>query len=575
MTPATSTPAPGLITPTSVSRICAACRKPYPYNQPHECQEAGGTGQSAPDDPLIGAIIADRYHIDSFLQGGGMGLVYKARHEVLGHLLAVKVLTVIPDGAAQQRFLLEAKAACSIGHLNIVHVVDFGMLPDRRPYLVMEYLQGQGLDGLITQAGEGGVPPLRACRIAEQIALGIQAVHDKGIVHRDLKPGNIYVLDMDGKDFVKILDFGIAKVVAGSSDDPRAPARITLDGTVVGTPEYMAPESATGQTQDHRVDQYALGCILYEMLIGKLPFEVPGNPTATLLKHITDRLVPMRERRPDLFISASLDQLVCRALAKDAADRFPNMRALALALKREADLLIVVDEQATHSYLPVPLPSVIPAPVAEPGKPILKTAVVTPVQTTPVPVTSSPTTQPSLAIGPGERRWLRPAVLGGLVAAAMLVIFARSEKTPPALKPPTTAAVQVPVRPAAVVSAPVKPAAVVFSPARPAVISPMSRRVAPEAPPPAADAVLKTAREHALRMTLESGNAVAINLACPGVAPATIPPKGIYHLVIPSRKKGTCVLSAKGYEVQMLPYQILRTRFKGDSGAMPIRLPAL
>jgi serine/threonine protein kinase len=155
---------------TGVTRVCQNCQQVYGYKDQHSCPK-GGSSQ-VPQDPLVGATLGGRYLIESFLSSGGMGVVYRAKHTVLDKPLAIKLLREAQDPMMQQRFLLEAKSACHIGHENIVDITDFGVLDDGRPYLVMEFLQGQSLEAVIAK---GALPPLRTCRIAEQIARGLHA----------------------------------------------------------------------------------------------------------------------------------------------------------------------------------------------------------------------------------------------------------------------------------------------------------------------------------------------------------------------------------------------------------------
>jgi serine/threonine-protein kinase len=240
---------------------------------------------------LVGLILGDRYEIQERLSAGGMGVVYKGRHIVLDSPIAVKILLKPQDTEAQRRFQQEAKLASLIRHPNTVYISDFGQLSDGRSYLVMEFLQGPTLSHVLRS---GRLSVFRACQIARQIAEGLQAVHDKDIVHRDLKPENIFLIRDGQKEFVKIVDFGIAlaapalrmekaetallatvkqgeqgaeKATAVGADEGTeadAQARHTLPGTILGTPHYMSPEQASGDTVDARCDQYALGCILYE-----------------------------------------------------------------------------------------------------------------------------------------------------------------------------------------------------------------------------------------------------------------------------------------------------------------------
>ncbi len=343
---------------TAISKTCPDCKKTYPWQEQHVC-EAKSAAAASVDDPLVGAVLGERYRIDSFLSSGGMGVVYKGRHVVLDKPVAVKLLRESQDPVAQQRFLLEAKSACHIGHEHIVDINDFGVLEDGRPYLVMEFLQGQSLETLLQK--QGSLPWNRVCRIGEQIARGLQAVHEKGIMHRDLKPGNIFLLDRAKRDFVKILDFGIAKVMAGTretlSDGGKplvANMRQTTQGTVLGTPEYLSPEQAAGEPIDARVDIYALGCILYEMLTGSVPFRGNG-PMSTLMKHLTEKVVPPRKRRPDLTIPESLEKIVLKAMAREKTDRYATMEELATALQAEIESTSTAQGDQSTPSIQVPI----------------------------------------------------------------------------------------------------------------------------------------------------------------------------------------------------------------------------
>ena len=249
-----------------------------------------------------------------------MGVVYQARHVTLRKPVAIKVLRKAQEESAWKRFIQEAQSAAMINHTNVVALTDFGLI-EGHPYLVMEFLDGETLTEAIAS---GPIPPLRVCRIGAQIAKGLQAVHDKGIVHRDLKPDNIFLLEREGKrDVVKIVDFGLAKLDAGQ--------RLTQDGTVVGTAEYISPEQVTGRDTDARSDQYALGCILYEMLSGVVPFDHRRNVAKVLMGHITGRVVPLSERLPPGSIPPTLDALVLRLLAKFPDQRFASMAEVGAA----------------------------------------------------------------------------------------------------------------------------------------------------------------------------------------------------------------------------------------------------
>jgi len=299
-----------------------------------------------------------------------MGVVYKARHVLIDKPVAIKILRkeAAQDTAAVQRFIQEAKSASKINHSNIVDITDFGVLADGHAYFVMEFLQGQTLAQAIQ---EGPLEAARVCTIGAQVARGLYAAHQKGIVHRDLKPENIFLLEREGqKDFVKIVDFGIAKVGGGQ--------KLTQVGMVLGTPEYMSPEQATGQETDHRVDQYALGCIMYEMLTGVVPF-LGERPAQTLTKHVFEQVISPRKRKAELKIPTALDAVVMRTLAKKPEQRFPSMRELEQALtKVEAEMKggrVVIDDasmgqppSSSSGQHPPPSPPSTPS-YPQPGQP--------------------------------------------------------------------------------------------------------------------------------------------------------------------------------------------------------------
>ncbi len=313
-------------------KICSACQIKYP-DALLVCPKDGTAlpGQTGEhEDSYLGSTIDGRYLIEAKLGEGGMGVVYAARHVIIDKRVAIKVLKkeAQEEETAGQRFIQEAKSASKIGHANIVDITDFGVLPDGSAYFVMEFLEGQTLGRVIAQ---GPMPSRRVITVAAQIARGLHAAHQKGIVHRDLKPENIFLLERDGQsDVVKIVDFGIAKVQSGFGGGTPG-QRLTQVGMVLGTPEYMSPEQATGKETDHRVDEYALGCMMYEMLTGDVPFK--GDTSAgTLTKHVFDAVVPPSRRRPDLQIAPSLEAVALKAMSKKPDERYPSMRELLEAL---------------------------------------------------------------------------------------------------------------------------------------------------------------------------------------------------------------------------------------------------
>jgi tRNA A-37 threonylcarbamoyl transferase component Bud32 len=276
---------------------------------------------------LIGLILGDRYRLLSLIGEGGMGTVYLAEHVALGKRVAVKVLRpeYSRDDELVRRFEQEARAASQIGHENIVDVVDFGRTPGGSLYFAMEALEGESLARLIQR--QGALPVGRALLVLAQICRALGAAHARGVVHRDLKPENVHLVRRDdGADLVKVLDFGISKT-HGVPDG----GRITRAGSIIGTPEYMAPEQAMAAAVDHRCDVYAFGVLAYEMLTGTLPFQ-GETPLATLLKHQSEPPEPPSRRRPDL--PPETEAMVLRALVKRPEGRQQDMGEVAADLSR-------------------------------------------------------------------------------------------------------------------------------------------------------------------------------------------------------------------------------------------------
>ena len=275
-------------------------------------------------DPLISQLVADRYRVIRKLGEGGMGSVYLAEHVVIEKKFALKVLA--PELARRAdlvaRFLQEARSASRIGHENVIDIMDFGQSPDGLVYIAMEFLDGKDL-GEIVRTQEA-MEWHDARDIVLQICRALRAAHEKGIVHRDMKPENIFLIQREGQPhFVKILDFGIAKVMGL---DPNGP-RLTRTGMIFGTPEYMAPEQAEGKDTDHRADIYAVGCIIYHLITGQTPFVAESFMTM-LTKHLMEDPVPPSVRRPDLPITVEMDGLVLKALEKDREKRWQSMAEL-------------------------------------------------------------------------------------------------------------------------------------------------------------------------------------------------------------------------------------------------------
>ena len=293
-------------------RACPKCGASYADNVqfcPTDGSSLGPTQTQG--DPRIGTLV-DRYRLIDQLGVGGMGVVYRAEHTMIGRPVALKLLH--PDLArvseAVDRFFREARAANEIASDHIVQVTDFGRTDDGANFLVMEFLEGVNLAELVT--GFHAVEPRRVVKIALQITEGLTAAHAKGVIHRDLKPANIQLVRRGADaDFVKIMDFGIAKIAESNT-------QLTKTGAILGSPAYMSPEQASGKPIDHRTDIYALGVILFELLTGRPPF-MGDSPTQILVAHVTQPPPAPRSLQAD--VPEALERLVLQCLAKDANDR--------------------------------------------------------------------------------------------------------------------------------------------------------------------------------------------------------------------------------------------------------------
>jgi serine/threonine-protein kinase len=285
------------------------------------------TTWDASADPLLGKVVDGRYEVLSVLGEGGMGIVYKVRHTAIDRLFALKALhpDLARDANLSTRFVNEARATAALKHEGIVQITDFGKLEDGAPYFVMELLAGRTLAAALR---EGPLAPRVAVHIARRLAEALGPAHEAQVVHRDLKPENVFLIGYAGSDRipddVKVLDFGTAKILGS--------AKITKTGIVFGTPHYMSPEQAAGQPADHRVDVYALGVILYEMLTGRVPFEAESY-MGVLTQHIFVNPKPPSAIAPSLKEIGPLEEVVLRALAKKPEERFTTMGDLAVELR--------------------------------------------------------------------------------------------------------------------------------------------------------------------------------------------------------------------------------------------------
>ena len=310
-----------------------------------------------------GQVLEDKYTIVRQVGGGGMGIVYEAEHMALNVRVAIKVLhpTEADDPNVLARFKAEARSAAGIRHRNVVDVTDFGLTPDRRPFFVMEFLTGESLADRLDR--RTALNEREAVEITDQILSGLAAAHKKGIIHRDLKPENVWLSKgEDGAETVKLLDFGIAKIVGSSVASRNLPTvelssrPTTQQGIVLGTPGYMAPESITvGGGSDARSDLFAVGVLLYEMIVGRRPFN-GVTVHEIMMSTATDPVPQPSVLKPE--ISPAMERLILTSLAKEPCDRFQSAEEFLRHLTAAA--VGRIPDNARPCVTRVGMPSVIP-----------------------------------------------------------------------------------------------------------------------------------------------------------------------------------------------------------------------
>jgi serine/threonine-protein kinase len=291
----------------------------------------GVEGERAPDSDApraLGKLLAGRYRIQNVLGEGGMAIVYEGEHVAIGKRVAIKLVQSFfaKDGEVVQRFEHEARSASAVESEHIVHVFDAGADPALGLFLVMELLKGEDLSRFLESRGR--LDPVFACGIVHQAALGLEKAHAAGVVHRDLKPANVFLVERDdGTTLVKLVDFGIAKIVRDAEDARLAPKGITRRGTAIGTPQYMSPEQAqASDTVDHRTDVYSLGAVLFEAIAGQPHLPERATYEQTILQLVSTRAPRLSSVVPD--VPPALDDLVAAMLDHDVEARVPDMRTV-------------------------------------------------------------------------------------------------------------------------------------------------------------------------------------------------------------------------------------------------------
>ncbi|MFL5619679.1 MAG: protein kinase domain-containing protein [Gemmatimonadaceae bacterium] len=323
----------------SAPKICPTCGTEYPADERFCPRDGSALKAQGGGADLIGSIIADRYLVLAKLGEGGMGQVYLAEHVKMGRKSAVKVMNpgTVNDADAISRFNREAANASRISHQHVAQVYDFGETSDGLIYLAMEYVEGEPLTDIL--ARDGALPPERAGEIVRQTAEALSVAHDMGIVHRDLKPDNIMLAKFrDGSDCVKVVDFGIAKAAGIEAQ------KVTRTGLVIGTPEYMSPEQIAGDPLDARSDIYSLGLVAFNILTGRLPFPSKTAQESVIMR-LTEPPVRLEQMRPQIAWTPAVQQVMDRALQRDAAQRYASANEFGRALSAAVQGL----STATHS----------------------------------------------------------------------------------------------------------------------------------------------------------------------------------------------------------------------------------
>jgi serine/threonine protein kinase len=318
-------------------RYCPLCAREFD-DAAEVCHVDGATLKIAgvKQDPFLGKLIKGRYNVISKIGEGGMGSVYLAEQVSIGRKVALKVLngSYASDDEFIGRFRREARLAASLNHRNIVTVYDFDQGHDGSLFIAMEYLQGTRLSDVIRR--DGPLEISRAVRLATQISEGLNVAHVNGVIHRDIKPDNVMVFGSRGAEEIKLMDFGIARMM----DAGTTTSNLTRAGVIMGTPAYMAPEQAEGTTVSEKTDIYALGIVLYEMLSGTVPFKA-STPSAVLIKQLQETPTSLRKLRRE--VPSALESLVMRALEKKPQKRPRDMREVAEQLQK-IDAPAAVDE---------------------------------------------------------------------------------------------------------------------------------------------------------------------------------------------------------------------------------------
>jgi serine/threonine-protein kinase len=419
-------------------KACPKCGAEYPDTT--TLCPSDGVALEKTDDSLLGQILAGKYRIEERLSEGGMGTVYRGTHVLMDKTVAIKVLrpSLAADEKIVARFSREARAASRISHPHALSVTDFGEAENGVVFLVMEYLDGKTLKELIRD--EGPLPLPRVVEILRQVGGALDAAHSEGVVHRDLKSENIMLLSSSGSDYAKVLDFGIAKIKeAEGAYDPE----LTAPDLVIGTPQYMSPEQCSQSPDiDARSDIYSLGVILYEMLVGHVPFTGP-SPTAIMLKHLQQPAPSVLDERSD--VPPVVGQVVARALEKRPEDRYGKVSELVEDFTIASGMEPAgVAAAASGSHPAVSTPTSQQNTDDEDEETLVRRRVTTPIA--PVapppeaPSFATPLSDPAPTPSAGFNPWkvLIPAMIGLVVIFGVIYALSRNSQSTNATTAPST-----------------------------------------------------------------------------------------------------------------------------------------
>lgn len=307
---------------------CSDCEESYPL-ETQTCPIDGRALKPVLVGSLVGTILADRYEILQEIGKGGMGVIYKARdlnaESDASNMVAVKLLlnNAQENEVLRSRFSVEARAASSLNHPNIVKMYEYSFTPEGLPFMIMQWLPGSTLDAMIT---DGQIDIERAIQFIIQMCEALSHAHRHDIIHRDIKPGNIMIVTEDATEKAVLVDFGIAKIFAQPG---KTSMHLTKTGQIFGSPLYMSPEQCMGQKLDARSDIYSLGCVLYECITGSTPFAA-DNVLGVIYQHINDQPAAFASSRKE----KALESLVYKAMAKKPEERFQSMNDFSVELQK-------------------------------------------------------------------------------------------------------------------------------------------------------------------------------------------------------------------------------------------------